>query len=95
VIALRLSIIFLRLKILPVLSVRSFDKLSPLKSYYFNLGYLDFKVTDAKSDLSKDKQSIDVAIQIDEGSKYKVGKIEFTGNILLLSISTSLVILIP
>jgi outer membrane protein assembly factor BamA len=48
----------------------------------FNLGYLDFKVTDVKSDLSKDKQSIDVAIQIDEGSKYKVGKIEFTGNML-------------
>jgi outer membrane protein insertion porin family len=53
-----------------------------LKSYYFNLGYLDFKVTDVKSDLSKDKQSIDIAIQVDEGSKYKVGKIEFTGNML-------------
>jgi hypothetical protein len=39
--------------------------LETLKSYYFNLGYLDFKVTDVKSDLSKDKQSIDVAIQIE------------------------------
>jgi outer membrane protein insertion porin family len=56
--------------------------LETLKSYYFNLGYLDFKVTDVKSDLSKDKQSIDIAIQVDEGSKYKVGKIEFTGNML-------------
>lgn len=68
-----------------------------LKSHYFNLGYLDFKVSDVKSELSKDKLSIDIDIQVNEGSKYKVGKIEFTGNMLdesseslseLLTIST-------
>ena len=53
-----------------------------LKSHYLNLGYLDFKVTDVKSELSEDKQSINIVIQIDEGSEYKVGKIEFVGNML-------------
>ncbi|SMN14619.1 Outer membrane protein assembly factor YaeT precursor [uncultured Candidatus Thioglobus sp.] len=53
-----------------------------MKSYYINLGYLDFKVIDVKTELSEDKQSIDIAIQINEGDEYKVGKIEFTGDTL-------------
>ncbi len=53
-----------------------------LRSYYLNLGYLDFKVTDLKIDLSNDKQHIDIVIQINEGDEYKTGKIKFTGNML-------------
>lgn len=53
-----------------------------LKSHYFNFGYLDFKVIDVKSELSENKQSINILIQVDEGPEYKVGKIEFLGNML-------------
>ncbi len=56
--------------------------LETLKSYYINLGYLDFKVTKVKNKLSDDKKSIDISIQINEGAKYKIGKIEFTGDLL-------------
>lgn len=53
-----------------------------MKSYYINLGYLDFKVINTKTELSEDKKSINIAIQINEGDEYKVGKIEFTGDTL-------------
>lgn len=53
-----------------------------LKSHYLNLGYLDFKVVNVKSELSQNKQSINIVIQVDEGAKYKVGEIVFTGNML-------------
>ncbi len=53
-----------------------------LRSHYLNLGYLDFKVIDAKNELSEDKESINILIQVTEGAEYKVGKIEFTGDML-------------
>ena len=57
-----------------------------MKSLYVNSGYLDFKVSNIKTDLSDDKQSIDINIQINEGSEYKVGDIKFSGNLLNQSI---------
>ncbi|SMN00048.1 Outer membrane protein assembly factor YaeT precursor [uncultured Candidatus Thioglobus sp.] len=53
-----------------------------LKSYYINLGYLDFKVLETQVDLSEDKKSINVTVQISEGDRYKIGKIAFIGNTL-------------
>lgn len=53
-----------------------------LKSHYINLGYLDFKVINVQSNLSNDKKSINVTIQIEEGAEYKIGSIEFSGNML-------------
>lgn len=52
-----------------------------LKSHYINLGYLDIQAS-FKTELSSDKKNINIVIHIDEGSEYKVGKIEFAGDAL-------------
>lgn len=57
-----------------------------MKSFYINAGYLDFKVNKVKTDLSKNKQSININIQISEGAEYKIGTIQFTGDLLNHSI---------
>ncbi len=53
-----------------------------MKSFYINAGYLDFKINKVKTDLSENKQNININIQISEGAKYKIGTIQFTGNFL-------------
>lgn len=58
-----------------------------MKSFYINSGYLDFKVKKIKTELSENKQSIDIDIQIAEGEEYKLGTIQFTGDLLNQSIS--------
>ncbi len=57
-----------------------------MKSSYINSGYLDFKVNKIKTKLSEDKQSIDIGIDISEGEEYKVGSIQFTGDLLNQSV---------
>jgi outer membrane protein insertion porin family len=57
-----------------------------MKSFYINAGYLDFKVNKVKTDLSEDKQSINININISEGAEYKIGTIQFTGDLLNHSI---------
>ncbi|MBW5290373.1 MAG: Outer membrane protein assembly factor YaeT precursor [Candidatus Ruthia sp. Asou_11_S2] len=57
-----------------------------MKSFYINAGYLDFKVNEVKTDLSEDKQNISINIQISEGTEYKIGTIQFTGDLLSHSI---------
>lgn len=69
-----------------------------MKSLYVNSGYLDFKINKIETELSTDKQNINIDIQISEGAEYKVGAISFTGDLLnqsveelkeLLTINTS------
>jgi len=57
-----------------------------VKSDYINSGYLDFKVTSIDTNLSDDKESISININISEGEQYKVGSINFTGDLLNQSI---------
>ena len=57
-----------------------------IKSLYINDGYLDFKVNKVQTQLSENKENIDIDIQINEGSQYKVGTISFTGDLLNQSI---------
>ena len=57
-----------------------------MKSFYINAGYLDFKVNEVKTDLSENKQSINININISEGAEYKIGTIQFTGDLLNHSI---------
>jgi outer membrane protein insertion porin family len=57
-----------------------------MKSLYINSGYLDFKVNKIKTDLSEDKKNISIDIQVNEGSKYMVGDIQFSGDLLNQSI---------
>jgi len=53
-----------------------------MKSLYTNAGYLDFKINKIDANLSDDKKSISVDIQISEGEPYKIGDVQFTGNLL-------------
>ncbi|SMN16894.1 Outer membrane protein assembly factor YaeT precursor [uncultured Candidatus Thioglobus sp.] len=57
-----------------------------MKSLYINSGYLDFKIEQIKTILSDDKENIDIDIQVSEGAEYKVGAINFTGDLLNQSI---------
>ena len=57
-----------------------------MKSLYVNSGYLDFKINKIETELSTDKQNIDIDIQISEGAEYKVGAISFTGDLLNQSV---------
>ena len=57
-----------------------------MKSLYINSGYLDFKVNKIKTDLSEDKKNISIDIQVNEGSKYMIGDIQFSGDLLNQSV---------
>ncbi len=57
-----------------------------MKLLYTNAGYFNFKIDRVKTNLSENKQNIDISIQISEGAKYKIGTIQFTGNLLSFSI---------
>ncbi len=57
-----------------------------IKSEYIDDGYLDISIEKIKTELSDDKQNITIDIAISEGAQYKVGKINFTGDLLNQSI---------
>ncbi|AGF46880.1 outer membrane protein [Candidatus Kinetoplastibacterium desouzaii TCC079E] len=52
-----------------------------LKTFYMNLGYMDFSVLSKQINFSKDNSSIYVYIFIKEGQKYKVNDIQLIGNL--------------
>lgn len=53
-----------------------------LTYHYLNHGYLKVKVSPAKVTISKDKRYIFVQFDVHEGSQYKIGKIDMSGDIL-------------
>ncbi len=46
-----------------------------LRRYYLKHGYVDFKVVDAAAELSPDRKSFFLTFTLDEGARYRVGKI--------------------
>ncbi len=57
--------------------VGDIDKLS---SFYRDRGYLNFEVVSTQVSLSKDKKSVVVNININEGDQFRVGKVKIAGN---------------
>ena len=57
--------------------VGDIDKLT---SFYRDRGYLNFEVVSTQVSLSKDKRSVFVNININEGDQYRVGKVKISGN---------------
>jgi outer membrane protein insertion porin family len=53
-----------------------------LQAYYLDRGYVHVKISEPKFELSADKRSLYITIPIDEGVPYKIGKIEFNGDLL-------------
>ena len=56
--------------------------LETLRSYYLNRGYLEFAVTSTQVTISPDKQSISVAITVNEGQPYTVTSVKLEGDFL-------------
>jgi outer membrane protein insertion porin family len=52
-----------------------------LTAYYVDHGYIDVKISDPKIDFSNPKR-IQIEIDITEGSQYRFGDIDFTGDVL-------------
>ena len=50
-----------------------------LRAWYFDRGYLRFDIKSTQVTISPDKRDINVTINIDEGERYEVGEISFTG----------------
>jgi outer membrane protein insertion porin family len=57
-----------------------FDKES-LRRYYINRGYADFKVTSAVAELTPDRSSFYLNFTVDEGKRYRFGKISVDSKI--------------
>ncbi len=57
--------------------VGDIDKLT---SYYRDRGYLNFEVVSTQVSLSKDKRSVFVNININEGDQYRIGKVSIDGD---------------
>ena len=56
--------------------------LEKIRAYYTNRGYVEFNVEAATVTISTDKQSIDVAIAIDEGQRFTVTGVKLEGDYL-------------
>ncbi len=52
-----------------------------LAAYYIDHGYLDVKIAEPKIDL-KDPKKIQIEIEISEGPQYRIGEIDFKGDVL-------------
>lgn len=56
--------------------------LETLRSFYLNRGYLEFNVTSTQVTISPDKQSINIAITVNEGQPYTVTAVKLEGEFL-------------
>jgi outer membrane protein insertion porin family len=52
-----------------------------LRKFYLNEGYVDFRVTSAVAELTPDRDDFFLTFSMDEGSRYKFGKINITSEI--------------
>jgi outer membrane protein insertion porin family len=57
--------------------------LQVIQSVYWDHGYINVKLDKPTVTLSPDKRYIYITIKVDEGEAYKIGKIDFSGDLLL------------
>ncbi|ARU05785.1 outer membrane protein assembly factor BamA [Comamonas serinivorans] len=56
--------------------------LEALRSFYLARGYLDFKIDSTQVAISPDKESISVTVNLSEGERFVVSKVDIEGNFL-------------
>lgn len=54
--------------------------LEKIKSFYMDRGYVDFRIKSSSVSISKNKKNVYINISLDEGTKYKFGKVKLSGN---------------
>jgi outer membrane protein insertion porin family len=58
----------------------SFDR-ELLRKYYFSYGYADFRVVSAIAELTPDREGFHVTFTLDEGERYRFGKVDVVSQI--------------
>ncbi|MGB0893482.1 MAG: outer membrane protein assembly factor BamA [Parashewanella sp.] len=56
--------------------------LEKIKAYYQNQGYIRFRETSTQVSMTPDRKGLYITINVDEGEKYKVGKVNITGDLM-------------
>lgn len=52
-----------------------------LRRFYLSQGYADFRLVSSSAELSQDRKSFYITFTVDEGERYKVGKIDITSSV--------------
>ncbi|HET7833481.1 MAG TPA: outer membrane protein assembly factor BamA [Gallionella sp.] len=57
--------------------------LETVRSFYMDNGFLEFRIDSTQVSLSPDKKDVFITVNLNEGEKYTVGKVEISGNTLV------------
>ena len=57
--------------------------MSGVQSVYFDRGFINVRVAKPLVELSPDKKYIYITVRVEEGEQYRIGKIDFSGDLLL------------
>ncbi len=57
--------------------------LEKINSYYLDRGYIKFHASSTQVSTTPDRKAVYIAINVDEGSEYKVGTVDLSGDIIL------------